>query len=85
MGNQADTLHSETSVQLDCHAPLSDQWAIKLTLSTLAKTRTATGALWEQLLLLPLPMLLAFYWLSSTLRADSFDCSARDWDRIRIT
>ena len=26
----------------------------------------------------------ASYWLSSTLRADSFDCSARDWDRIRI-
>ena len=53
--------------------------------STLAKTRTATRALWAQLLLLPLPMLLASYWLSSTLRADSFDCSARDWDRIRIT
>ena len=53
--------------------------------STLAKTRTATRALWAQLLLLPLPMLLASYWLSSTLRAYSFDCSARDWDRIRIT
>ncbi len=76
---------SQTSTQLDCHAPLSDQWAIKLALSTLAKTRTATCALWAQLLLLPLPMLLASYWLSSTLRADSFDCSARDWDRIRIT
>ena len=25
------------------------------------------------------------YWLSSTLWADSFDCSARDWDRNRIT
>ena len=55
MCNQAATLHSQTSVQLDCHAPLSDQWAIKLTRSTLAKTRTATRALWEQLLLL-LPM-----------------------------
>jgi hypothetical protein len=72
MCNQAATLHSQTSAQLDCHAPLSDQWAIKLTrstsqtsahpdchaplsdqwairltLSTLAKTRTATRALWE--------------------------------------
>ena len=101
--------HSQIRVQLDCHAPLSVQWAIKQTrstlrpvhnliaastlrpvgnqvgTSTLAKTRTATRALWAQLLLLPLPMLLASYWLSSTLRADSFDCSARDWDRIRIT
>ena len=79
-------LHSQTSVQLECHTPLSGL-VCKLDCYTysLAKTRTATRALWEQLLLLPLPMLLASYWLSSTLRADSFDCSARDWDRIRIT
>ena len=109
--NQAATLHSQTSVQPGCPAPLSGQCATRLpTLHSqtsvlleshtplsglvckldcytysLARTRTATRALWEQLLLLPLPMLLASYWLSSTLRADSFDCSACDWDRIRIT
>ena len=79
MCNQAATLHSQTSVQLECHTPLSGL-VCKLDCYTysLAKTRTATRALWEQLLLLPLPMLLASYWLSSTLRADS---SARDWDR----
>ena len=84
--NQAATLHSQTSVLLESHTPLSGL-VCKLDCYTysLAKTRTATRALWEQLLLLPLPMLLASYWLSSTLRADSFDCSARDWDRIRIT
>ena len=82
MCNQAATLHSQTSVLLESHTPLSGL-VCKLDCYTysLAKTRTATRALWEQLLLLPLPMLLASYWLSSTLRADSFDCSARDWDR----
>ena len=86
MCNQAAMLHSQTSVLLESHTPLSGL-VCKLDCYTysLAKTRTATRALWEQLLLLPLPMLLASYWLSSTLRADSFDCSARDWDRIRIT
>ena len=80
--NLVATLHSQTSVQLECHTPLSGL-VCKLDCYTysLAKTRTATRALWEQLLLLPLPMLLASYWLTSTLRADSFDCSARDWDR----
>ena len=86
MCNQAATLHSQTSVLLESHTPLSGL-VCKLDCYTysLAKTRTATRALWAQLLLLPLPMLLASYWLSSTLGADSFDCSARDWDRNRIS
>ena len=78
-------LHSQTSVLLESHTPLSGL-VCKLDCYTysLAKTRTATRALWEQCLLLPPPMLLASYWLSSTLRADSFDCSACDCDRIGL-
>ena len=48
VGNQAATLHSQTSVQLDCHAPLSDQWAIKLTRSTLRPVYNLIATLHSQ-------------------------------------
>jgi hypothetical protein len=50
----------------------------------MSKTQTATRAQWSSSCW-AVADVVGSYWLSSTLRADSFDCSARDWDRIRIT